>query len=156
LGIWEKPSGQDGVGWEVDRDSVEAAVEDAFALFDVRLMYPDPWGDWRPYVDRWATRWPGRVVEFDTRHITKMCRALERLHADVRNQAITHDGDETFAQHVSHARKRHRGDLYVIAKDQRKSPRKIDAAVAAALAFAARVVALDVAPEPAYLGYSFR
>jgi hypothetical protein len=47
IGIWEKPEGQAGVGWEVDRQLVEDVLEDAFDRYDVRLMWPDPWGDWR-------------------------------------------------------------------------------------------------------------
>jgi hypothetical protein len=160
VGIWEKPEGQAGVGWEVDRDAVDAAVDDAFARYSVVLMYPDPWGDWRSYVDRWSARWPGRVVEFDTRHRVKMCRALERIHADVLHGAklvrdgrpverpFTHDGDKTLSKHVANAKKKKLGeDLYTISKDQRKSPRKIDGAVASTLAHAARVAALDM-PAP--------
>jgi phage terminase large subunit-like protein len=156
IGIWEKPLGQDGVGWEVDRQLVEDVLEDAFTRYDVRLMWPDPWGDWRPYVDRWAARWPGRVVEFDTRHKTKMCRALELIAADVKNHALTHDGSKVLAQHVANARKRISGDLYTISKDQRKSPRKIDAAVAATLAYAARAEALDMPAPSSGRVYAFR
>jgi hypothetical protein len=154
LGIWEKPLGQQGVGWEVDRDLVESVLEDAFERYDVRQLWPDPWGDWRPYVDRWAARWPGRVTEFDTRHKTKMCRALERFAADVKNHSLTHDGNPVLAQHVANARKRVSGDLYTISKDQRKSPRKIDGAVAATLAYAAR--AETPAAQPRGRVYSFR
>jgi hypothetical protein len=146
LGIWEKPEGQEGVGWEVDRDAVAAAVEQTFDRYDVQLMFPDPWGDWRPYVEAWALRWPGRIVEFDTRHITKMCRALERIRSDVRTGALSHDGSEVLATHMGNARRRDRGDLYTITKERKGSPRKIDAAVAATLAYAARVSALESPP----------
>lgn len=146
VGIWEKPDGQAGVGWQIDAEAVDAEVQATFGRYDVRLMFPDPWGDWRPYVEAWAARWPGRVQEFDTRHIVKMCRALERLEADIRRKAMTHDGSVALATHMANARRRNRGDLYVIGKDHRRSPRKIDAAVAAALSYAARQAALDKQP----------
>lgn len=148
VGVWERPEGQAGVGWQVDEDSVNAAVEDVFSTYDVRLMFADPWGDWRPTVGEWEKARPGRVVEFDTRHVVKMCRALERLESDIRRHAITHDGKPTLARHMANARRRRRGDLYVIGKDHKGSPRKIDAAVAATLADAARVQAAG-APPPA-------
>jgi phage terminase large subunit-like protein len=169
LGMWEKPEGQAGVGWEVDREAVDAAVQDAFDRYDVRLMFPDPWGDWRSYVEAWAVRWVGRVVEFDTRHRVKMCKALERIHADIKHGAkmvrderpdarpFTHDGDKTLSKHFANAKKKKLGeDLYSISKDQRKSPRKIDGAVAAALVYAARAEALDMPAPSSGRVYAFR
>lgn len=128
---------------EVDSDGVLAAVVQAFERYHVALVFPDPWGDWRSTIEGWALRWPGRVREFDTRHITKMCRALERFERDVRAGALTHDGDSTFSTHVLNAHKRSRGELYAITKDRKHSPHKIDAAVAATLAYAARTQAIE-------------
>jgi phage terminase large subunit-like protein len=56
---------------------------------------------------------------------------------------LTHDGDSTFSTHVLNAHKRSRGDLYAITKDRKHSPHKIDAAVAATLAYAARTQAIE-------------
>jgi hypothetical protein len=146
-GIWAPEGGQ------VDAEAVTAAVEMAFSRWQVALMFPDPWGDWRSAIEGWARRWPDRIREFDTRHITKMCRALERFDVDVRNGLLTHDGDSQLAAHVGNAVKRKRGDLYVISKDRAHSPNKIDAAVAATLAYAARAQALEeglATPRAAY------
>lgn len=138
LGIF--PAGEAG---QVDTDAVLAALEQAFERYHVALVFPDPWGDWRSTIEGWALRWPGRVREFDTRHITKMCRALERFERDVRGGVLTHDGDSTFTTHVLNAHERARGDLYAITKDRKHSPHKIDAAVAATLAYAARTQAIE-------------
>jgi predicted transglutaminase-like protease len=61
------------------------------------------------------------------------------------------------SKHVANARKKKlSGDLYSISKDQRKSPRKIDGAVAATLAYAARAEALDMPAPSSGRVYAFR
>lgn len=143
VGIWERPEGQDGIGWQVDADLVDAAVDAAFGKYNVLLMLADPWGDWRPNVGAWSAKWNDRAREFDTRHIVKVCRALNGLEADIRRHAVTHDGNPILARHMANARRRQRGDLYILGKDHKRSPRKIDGAVAATLAAAARVQAIE-------------
>lgn len=61
--------------------------------------------------------------------------ATDRLYQAVATKAVTHDGDSRLAAHIAHciAKRTPMGDL--VSKDKRGSPRKIDAAVAAIVAF---------------------
>lgn len=140
--IAEKPDGEAGVGWQVSEDAVDAAVDGAFERFRVVLMFADPWGDWRPKVGEWAARHGSMVQEFDTRHTVKMARSVELYRTDVRRHAFTHDGDSTMRRHIENARTAERQGLKVLVKEHRRSPRKIDAAVAGCLSYAARDEAL--------------
>jgi hypothetical protein len=149
--MWEK----DGTDpeWEVPRREVSEAVATMFSRYNVVKMFADPGADWATLIGEWMTahgeildrdRKPQkRVQEFDTRHFTRMTRALDRLREDARAGRLTHDGDSRLAQHVANARVRKRGDLYTIAKEKEQSPKKIDAAMAATLAWAARSQAFE-------------
>jgi phage terminase large subunit-like protein len=77
-----------------------------------------------------------------------MARAVESLTAAILNATICHTGDRRFARHIFNARVRHsrHGDLIV--KQTDRSPLKIDAAVAAVLAFQARLDALATDLKP--------
>jgi len=95
----------------------------------------DPWG-WRSEIEGWAKRHgERRVLEWNTAHATRMAPATDRLYQAVVTQAVTHDGDGRLAAHIAHcvAKRTPQGDL--VSKDKRGSPRKIDAAVAAIVAF---------------------
>ena len=64
-----------------------------------------------------------------------MAPATDRLYQAVMTEQVSHDGDSRLASHVAHcvAKSTPMGDL--VTKDKRGSPRKIDAAVAAIVAF---------------------
>lgn len=64
-----------------------------------------------------------------------MAPATDRLYQAVVTGACSHDGDERLAAHIGNciAKTTPLGDL--VSKDKRGSPRKIDAAVAAIVAF---------------------
>ncbi len=132
VGLWESPGDP---RWRVPRGEVDAAVADAFARYDVVELAADPWG-WRSEIESWAKRHgERRVVEWNTSHAARMAPATDRLYQAVAAGAVTHDADPRLAAHVGHcvARSTPLGDLIV--KDKKNSPRKIDAAVAAIVAF---------------------
>ncbi|MDQ0958514.1 hypothetical protein QFZ66_002392 [Streptomyces sp. B4I13] len=54
LGVWEKPEGHEGEGWQVDREAVDAAVARAFDRYEVVGFYCDP-PHWQDYVDKWTS-----------------------------------------------------------------------------------------------------
>jgi hypothetical protein len=149
--VWEKPSGPQGKDWQVDRDAVDAAVAAAMSRFDVVGFYADP-AHWQDYLDRWqaaygvrmrvkATR--DRPLEWWTNRPTFMVRALERLHEAIASKQVTHDGSSVLTQHVLNARRRIAGKVgVVIGKEHAKSSRKIDAAMAATLAYECRADAV--------------
>ncbi len=141
VGLWEKPDGRAGDGWEVPREEVDAAMHAAMSEHAVVRCYADP-PFWQAEVDAWAREWPEAVVAWWTQRDAQMSRALERFHTDAIAGVLTHDGDPALARHVANARKRKTRAGVGIRKDRQRSPHKIDAAVAAVLAYEARADAL--------------
>jgi hypothetical protein len=142
LGVWEKPEGPEGLGWEVPAAEVDAAVHEAFTTYRVHRFYPDP-PYWQDEVASWAAEFGDDVVQaFWTHRETPMARALERLHTVMIGGGIEHDGDARLVRHFGNARKRKTRAGHVIQKEKPRSRRKIDAAVAATLAYEARADAL--------------
>jgi phage terminase large subunit-like protein len=76
-----------------------------------------------------------RFVVFIPANAGRLVPATDRIYHAVMTGQITHDGDTVLASHVAHcvAKSTPQGDL--VTKDKRGSPRKIDAAVAAIVAF---------------------
>lgn len=163
LGCWEKPEGPEGEGWQVDRESVDAAVAQAFTKYEVCGFYCDP-PFWQDYVDAW-TRDHGeglqvnatqaRPLEWWTNRPTAMESALNRFSDAVDDKGLSHfeslDDDEskahrlgvTLSRHVKNARRRSMGRNHMgIGKEHQKSPKKIDAAMSAVLAYECRADAI--------------
>ncbi len=131
-GIWENPGDP---RWRVPRESVSAAVDLVFQRYDVAELACDPWG-WRSEIEAWAGRHgEKRVLEWNTAAAQRMAPATDRLYQAVMTKTVTHDGDERLNSHIEHcvAKRTPMGDL--VSKDKRGSPRKIDAAVAAIVAY---------------------
>lgn len=131
-GLWENPGDP---RWRVPRADVDRAVDIAFAKYDVAELACDPWG-WRSEIEAWAGRHgERRVIEWNTAHGQRMAPATDRLYQAVVTKTVSHDGDSRLAAHVAHcvAKRTPMGDL--VSKDKRGSPRKIDAAVAAIVAY---------------------
>jgi len=121
--------------WRVPRHEVDATVDAMFDQYDVIELAADPWG-WRTEIETWAKRHgERRVLEWNTAAAQRMAPATDRMFAAVTAGTLTHDGDERLSAHVAHcvAKSTALGDL--VSKDKRNSPRKIDAAVAAIVAF---------------------
>ncbi|MFB7919215.1 terminase [Streptomyces sp. NPDC056061] len=165
LGVWEKPEGPEGEGWQVDRESVDAAVARAFERFDVCGFYCDP-PHWQDYVDAW-TRDHGddlrvratqaRPLEWWTNRPTAMEQALSRFVEAVEDKGLSWCGTDkadatdadyarkgaALSRHVLNAKRRPMGRNHMgIGKEHPKSPKKIDAAMSAALAYEARADAV--------------
>jgi phage terminase large subunit-like protein len=131
-GLWENPGDP---RWRVPRETVSHAVDLAFGRYDVVELACDPWG-WRSEIEQWAQRHgEKRVLEWNTAHAARMAPATDRLYQATVTRQVTHDGDEHLANHIAHcvAKRTPQGDL--VSKDKRGSPRKIDAAVAAIVAY---------------------
>lgn len=141
LDVWEKPAGRAALGWEVPRGGVDAAVHLAMGTFDVTRFYLDP-PYWQAELDRWHGQWGEVVVAWWTNRDRQMALALERLHTAAVTGDLTHDGNATLARHVGNARVRETRAGTLIRKERPRSQHKIDAAVAAALAYEARADAI--------------
>ncbi|MCZ1017730.1 hypothetical protein O1M07_26840 [Streptomyces albulus] len=61
LGVWEKPDGPAGDGWEVDRPAVDGAVRNALERYDVQAFFADV-ALWESYVDAWSEDYRDRLV----------------------------------------------------------------------------------------------
>lgn len=130
--VWANPG---DARWRVPREEVSQVVDAAFARYDVLEMACDPWG-WQSEIEGWAKRYgERRVLQWNTAAAARMAPATDRLYQAVVTQTMTHDGDERLAAHIAacKAKTTPMGDL--VTKDKRGSPRKIDAAVAAIVAF---------------------
>lgn len=147
LGIWEAPALKaTGDNWEVDKADVDAKVADAFARFKVWRMYADPplWGS---EIAAWAGRYGDKVVvEWWTNQYRKMAYSLQDYRTAMINGDLSHDGNAQFARHIANAckqetttRNEDTGEfMWIIRKDRKDSPFKMDGAVAGDLSWQAR------------------
>jgi phage terminase large subunit-like protein len=133
LGLWEHPGGN--VAWKVDHDAVEAAVHKAFERFDVVEMSADP-----PYWGQQLMRWTelygdDRVLAFNTFVRKRMAAACSSFYQAATSNGLTHDGHVGLARHVDNAVLKETAQGAYITKEDKASPRKIDAAIAAVIAY---------------------
>lgn len=150
LGVWERPEGRAAATWEVPRLEVDARVHEAFNTYTVVRFYLDP-PFWQTELERWHGEWGDVVASFWTNRDRAMAVALERFHTAANTGELTHDGNPTLTRHVANTRRRETRSGVLVRKEHPKSDRKIDAAVAAVLAFEARADALAAGalrPEP--------
>jgi phage terminase large subunit-like protein len=133
IGLWENPG--DDPDWRVPREAVSDAVDLMFSRYEVLSLACDPWG-WRSEIEAWGKRHgTSRVVEYNTGFVGRMAPATDRLYQAIVEQTVTQDGDPRLAAHMAHAVARPTAQGDVIMKDKRGSPRKVDAAIAAIIAF---------------------
>lgn len=143
-------------GGQVPRLEVDAAMDELFRSYDVKLMYCDP-PYWETEVDTWAERFGERkVIKWYTRRIVQMHDAAERLRNDIvkSDASFAHDGCEHTQRHIFNARMAARpSNRYVLTKPEHK--RKIDMAVVSVLAHEAACDALAAGllrKKPRYAG----
>ena len=153
LFLWhlqQEPDSSDRDDWAVDREAVDASVRDAMKRFDVVGMFGDP-PFWREYLDSWVRDFgEGLLVSAGTHKIEWWTKNIGRMHEELeRFRVAVADGSVPFVdcsggravllgQHFRNARVRERGERYILGKESAKSPKKIDAAMAAVLAYACR------------------
>lgn len=141
LAVWE-PDPQDP-DWTVNRDEVNAAIEKAFANYDVQMLWADP-SFYEPDVLTWSQRWRRRVERIPpTNH--RIAPLAQQFIADLVAKDIGHDGDPRLQRHVLNAVATEAGSFK---KEKRHSPRKIDLLACAVLANGARHAMKDRAPKP--------
>lgn len=152
LGVWEQPPGPAGANWSVPVVEVEAAVANAFTRFEVVGFYADP-AKWESYVAKWEAE-HGKKLKAKATHqhpiefwmiggqALRTVRALEQFRSAVLDDDLSHDGSYLLTRHVLNARVRPSRVGVQISKETPDSANKIDAAVAAVLAFQARTDAV--------------
>lgn len=154
LGVWEQPDGPAGDGWTPPISEIEAAVADAFTRYRVVGMYCDPAARWSSRIDVWEGRYVSRLKVrghvsghpmywwMSGRRGAAVADAIEKLYQAIVERQVRHLGEKALTAHVIHARRRIGQQGVQIHKENPESLRKIDAAVAAVLAFQARSDAL--------------
>ena len=150
--VWEQPEGPAGEGWEVPITEVDYEVRQAFERYKVVGMFADP-AKWESYVAQWEADFGKKLkVKSSLNHPIEwwmtgnrsylVVRALEQFQNAVVDKELTHSG-LALSRHVLNARRRLGRSGLTIAKEHPESPNKIDAAVAAVLAYQARLQALS-------------
>lgn len=140
IGVWERP--EKVANWRVPRREVKAAVAAAFEMFDVGLMLCDP-PRWQTEIEGWIEQ-HGDVVEMlDTNQTHRFAPACERFATAIAEGTLTHDGAPVTTAHVlAMGRRKARlrdddGDGRTRFVFVKSDTRKIDAGVAATLAYEA-------------------
>ena len=143
IGIWEKPDGPQGDGWEIDKEKVDWAVRDTFRVYTVVGFYADV-ALWESHISDWAedfgeeliAKAPGRnAVAWDMRSsLQRSTRAHERLMQAIFDRKLSHNGDRTLRRHVLNARRRNNNYGVSFGKESKGSPKKVDAYAALMLA----------------------
>jgi hypothetical protein len=143
------PQKQGEPDWEVDQEAVDAAVANAFKKYRVVGFYADPpyWQDWvrawgREYGEQLEVKASGKhEIAWYTKRDVQMAEALELLRTAIASGTVAFDDESLFGRimrrHFLNARKWERRGGTLIGKEKKNSPKKIDAAVAATLAFQA-------------------
>lgn len=149
LGVWEAPDNPHlWPEWQPPMTLIEATVADMFKRFDVSGFYCDPAKDWRSHVNAWEARWGASVQVRGSRDHpfewwmsggrTGLVQiAVEQFYGAVVNGDVTHDNSAALTRHVLNTRRRVRSGKLSVAKRHDYSPHKIDALVAAVLAYQA-------------------
>lgn len=151
--VWEQPDGPAGEGWRIPVDEVDATVRTVFETYTVVGFYADP-AKWEGFVAKWEALYGARLKVKASRQnpiewwmtggrAALITRALEQFYNAVVDGELTHSGNPTLTTHVLNARRRHKAAGYQIFKAYPDSPDKIDAAIAATLAWQARLDAVS-------------
>lgn len=144
--VWERPITADE-DWEVPAEEVDAAVAMCFQTYDVWRLYGDP-PYWDEHLDAWAGKFgDDRIVKWWTNRNRPMSHACAVFDEAIRdeNSDMKHSGETLLARHIANAHKKYLNltdaedkPIWVIRKERDDSPNKIDACMAAILAWEAR------------------
>lgn len=157
LDTWEKPDDA-GPDWKVPRGEVKAKVAAAMERFEVVELAYDPPG-WHDEAEQWEATYGEVVVEFPTNQASRMAPACTRFYAGVAGgdpeQAavpLTHDANPVLARHLRNCVTKLKPGGEVVTKEYADSPRKIDTAIAAIVAYDRACWHALNEPEPAFAG----
>lgn len=129
---WERKD-SDHPDWRVDVGEVEYAIREACHRWTVLEIACDPFRWQRSMQILEEADLP--VVEWPTSSPTRMVPACATFYDAVMDGKLTHDGDPRLIRHVGNAVLKVDAKGPRIVKDHRGSPRKIDLAVAAVVAY---------------------
>lgn len=136
---WERPMDADP-GWRVPIVDVEDAIRQACRRWTVREIVCDPFRWARTFQALEAEGLP--VVEFP-QSPQRMVPATQRFYEAVLNGGLTHSGAPRLARHIDNCVLKVDARGSRLAKETKMSPRKIDLAVSAVMAFDRASVPVD-------------
>ena len=157
--IWEQPLNyHKQEPWMVPIAEVDATVRATFKKYKVIAFFCDP-AYWTPTIADWEARYgsklpvkatAARPLEFWTGgsgNVKKMVDTLGKFEDAILDRELRHSGDlvpygEIFTQHVLNARRRQVTQGVTIGKETANSSKHIDACIAAAIAWSARLAAV--------------
>ena len=161
IALEECPDGPAAREWMVDTELIDARVREAFEQYEVVGFFADP-PYWQEYIDEWEREF-GEVLQIKannrspikwwTKRDTQMSQALDRLKTALKLSTTSLADDPDMRRHFLNAREWNRRGGSVIGKETKNSPRKIDLAMAATLAFEARAhyLAENVGEEDSWI-----
>ena len=146
--VWEKKP-EDTDDWRVSTQEVEDEIIQFCQTYNVKEIACDPFRWQRTMEAMQDLGLP--VVEYNSSSPSRMVPACSKLYTAVTEGNLTHDNNPTLARHLSNAVIKTDRIGPRIVKEHRGSPRKIDAAVAAVIAFdratVGRVEAEELLPQ---------
>ena len=146
--VWEKQP-EDTDDWRVSTQEVEDEIIQFCQTYNVKEIACDPFRWQRSMEAMQDLGLP--VVEYPSSSPSRMVPACSKFYTAVTEGNMTHDGNPTLARHLTNAVIKIDRIGPRIVKEHRGSPRKIDAAVAAVIAFdratVGRVEAEELTPQ---------
>jgi phage terminase large subunit-like protein len=146
--VWEKQP-EDTDDWRVSTSEVEDEIIQFCQKYNVKEIACDPFRWQRSMEAMQDLGLP--VVEYNSSSPSRMVPACSKVYQAVTEGQLTHDGNPTLARHLTNAVIKTDRLGPRIVKEHRGSPRKIDAAVAAVIAFdratVGRVEAEQLSPQ---------
>lgn len=130
--IWERP--QDQPEWRVPVIEVEARIKQACRDYDVVEIACDPYR-WQRTMAVLDEEEGLPVVSWPTASIARMGPAWQTFYDAVIDKTFTHSGDPRLARHVGNMVMKRDARGVRPTKEHQTSPRKIDAAIGAIIAF---------------------
>lgn len=137
LGMWRRPPHAPD-DWQVPREEVEEAIDDAFEIYNVRIFQADT-SYWLAEFHRWQERYGKRRVLDFTMSNARMVPAAQELYSGICDGQVWHNDDARLTEHVGNAVTHETPRGLTVKKDAKDSKRKIDLAVAACMANDARL-----------------
>lgn len=152
IAAWERPLElAPKAAWRVPRGDVVDTIERVIERDGCREFAPDPPG-WRREIEELEQTYGDLVVRFETNQPRRMGPACDDFTQGVLGPGgddddelgepaprgepeLSHDGTELLVRHLGHCCPVKRGGYTLVKKDSDDSPRKIDAAVGAIVAY---------------------
>ncbi|MBS45305.1 MAG: terminase [Nocardioides sp.] len=152
--VWEQPTKWPRSQiWSPPRAEIIAAVDQAFRTWRVVGFYADP-ATWQSDVATWEAKYGPRLLAKATKanpiewwmtgnRAGRVAPALKAYQDAVLNGEMTYDGGLYLTAHMLQAHTVVRNGAVIIDKEHPDSSKKIDAAIAAVLAWTARLDAIS-------------